>query len=154
MSKLGTREIVRIVETALPFLINIRKNKEKVEIVRNHELFHYLYLIENQKIHSMDIENKKIFRKIAENYAFAFRYLLEEPTKIVLSYKYWEIFMRDRQKLIPVEKIVEEEFLHLEKLIFQSIKDEVFKDKYEFIYFTLTLYLLYLKIVVDIETKK
>ena len=97
---------------------------------------------------------QKIFRKIAENYAFAFRYLLEEPTKIVLSYKYWEIFMRDRQKLIPVEKIVEEEFLHLEKLIFQSIKDEVFKDKYEFIYFILTLYLLYLKIVVDIETKK
>lgn len=62
--------------------------------------------------------------------------------------------MRDRQKLIPVEKIVEEEFLHLEKLIFQCIKDEVFKDKYEFIYFTLTLYLLYLKIVVDIEIKK
>lgn len=148
---MSTGEIVRIVETALPFLINIRKNKVRGEIVRNHELFHYFHLIQSQKIHSMDTKTQKIFRKIAEDYRSAFRSLLNESSRVVLRYEYWEEFMRDRQKLIPMEKIIEDEFLHLEKLIFQSIKDEIFKDKDEFIYFILTLYLFYLKIIVDIE---
>ena len=61
--------------------------------------------------------------------------------------------MRSRQKLIPIDEIIEEEFFHLEKIIFQSLKDEVFDEKYEFIYFIFSLYLLYLKIVVGIEQK-
>jgi hypothetical protein len=154
LSRLGTGEIVRIVETALPFLMNIRKNREKTDVVRNHELFHYFHVIQSQKIYSMDPETQKIFFKIAEDYISAFRSLLEEPTRVVLSYEYWEEFLKARQKLIPVDRTIEEEFFHLEKLIFQSIKDEVFKDKYEFIYFILTLYLLYLKIIVDMEIKK
>lgn len=154
MSKLSTGEIVRIVETALPFLISIKRNKGKVETVRNHELFHYFHLIQSQKIHSMDSETQKIFKKIAEDYTPAFRSLLDESPRVVLRYDYWEEFMRARQKLIPVERFIEDEFLHLEKLIFQSIKDEIFRDKDEFIYFILTLYLFYLKIIVDIEIKE
>jgi len=145
----GAREIVRIVETALPFLMNMRRSKEKIDVVRNHELFHYFHLIQRQKIYCMDLRTQKVFVRIVGDYIPAFRSLLGEPARVVLSHEYWEEFMKARQKLIPVDKIIEEEFFHLEKLIFQSLKDEVFEGKYEFI----TLYLLYLKIIVDIKGK-
>ena len=122
-------------------------------MVRNHELFHYFYLIQRQKIYSMDMKTQKVFRKIVGDYIPAFKSLLGEPTRVILSHEYWEEFMKARQKLIPVDETIEEEFFYLEKWIFQSLKDEVFQDKYEFIYFILTLYLLYLKIIVDIEAR-
>lgn len=150
---MGTREIIRVVETVLPFLTNIRRNKEKINVVRNHEIFHYFHLIQRQKTYSMDTVTQKIFCRIVGDYIPAFRSLLGESTQVILSYEYWEEFMKARQKLIPVDRIIEEEFFHLEKLIFQSLKDEIYEDKYEFLYFILSIYLLYLKIIVDIEVK-
>ena len=134
--------------------MNIRRSKEKIDVVRNHELFHYFHLIQRQKIYCMDPKTQKVFVRIVGDYIPAFRSLLGEPARVVLSHEYWEEFMKARQKLIPVDEIIEEEFFHLEKLIFQSLKDEVFEDKYEFIYFILTLYLLYLKIIVDIKARE
>ncbi|MGB6127640.1 MAG: hypothetical protein WBG30_02725 [Psychrilyobacter sp.] len=145
------REVINIAEIVLPFLRNIRKEKEKVEVVKNHELFHYFNLVQRQKIYCMDQNNQKIFGRIMRDYVPAFRSLLGESKQVVLSHEYWEEFMKSRQKLIPMDKAIEEEFFHLEKIIFQCLKDEVFQEKYEFIYFVFSLYLFYLKIVVDIE---
>ncbi len=133
--------------------MNIRRNKEKIDVVRNHELFHYFHLIQRQKIYSMDLQTQKIFSRIVGDYISAFRSLLGESTKVILSHEYWEEFMKARQKLIPVDKTIEEEFFHLEKLIFQSLKDEVFQEKSEFLYFFFSLYLLYLKMIVNTEVK-
>jgi len=101
----------------------------------------------------MNIPTKGVFCEIVEDYTPAFQSAIDENIEVLFSQKYWETFMKARQRFIPKDKIVEEEFFHLEKLIFQSLKDEVFENKYEFIYFVLTLYLLYLKIIVDIEGK-
>ncbi|MGB6127131.1 MAG: hypothetical protein WBG30_00120 [Psychrilyobacter sp.] len=150
---MGTWEITRIAEFILPFLLSSRKNKTKEERVRNHEIFHYFNLIKRQKLCGMNIPTKGVFCEIVEDYTPAFQSAIDENLEVLFSQKYWETFMKARQRFIPKNKIVEEEFFHLEKLIFQSLKDEVFENKYEFIYFVLTLYLLYLKIIVDIEGK-
>lgn len=141
-------------ELVIPFFMNRKKNSDKVEVVRNHEIFHYFHLIQRQKIYCMDSKTQRTFGRIIRDYIPAFRSLLGEPKRVVLSHEYWEDFMRSRQKLIPMDEVIEEEFFHLEKLIFQSLKDEVFEDKYEFIYFIFSLYLLYLKIIVDVEVER
>lgn len=151
MSKVGTWEITRIAEFLLPFLLSARKNKTKEEKVRNHEIFHYFNLIKRQKLCWMNVPARDLFCEIVEDYTPAFQSAIDESAEVLFSQKYWETFMKARQRFLPRDKTIEEEFFHLEKLIFQSLKDEVFEDKYEFIYFVLTLYLLYLKIIVDIE---
>lgn len=153
MSKVLLRDVLEAMEITIPFFLDKKKNKNKIEVVRNHEIFHYFHLIQRQKIYCMDQNNQKIFGRIMRDYIPAFRSLLGESKEVVLSHEYWENFMRSRQKLIPIDEMIEEEFFHLEKIIFQSLKDEVFDNKYEFIYFIFSLYLLYLKIVVGIEQK-
>lgn len=151
---MGTWEIAKVAEFFLPFLLNIRRNKTKEEKIRNHEIFYYFNLIKRQKLCWLDSERKDIFCEIVEDYTPAFQSVIDENLEILLSQKYWGTFMKARQRMIPKEKFVEEEFFHLEKLIFQSLKDEVFEDKYEFLYFIFTIYLLYLKMIVNLSDKR
>lgn len=147
---MGVTEVVRAAEFALPLLTGIRRKRYQREAVENHELFHYLRLIEVQKIHSLPPPMKEVFEKIVEDFRPAFEGVLEEPGSLLVESPYWERFMRNRQKVIPTyTSSLGDEFFHLEKLVFQSIKSGIYRDKYLLLYHIFTLYLLFLKILVD-----
>lgn len=147
---MGITEIMRAAEFALTLLTGIRRNRYRKDMVENHELFHYLRLIEVQKIPAMPPPSRETYRKIVEDYIPAFESTLDEPTKILTESPYWERFMRARQKVVPTETSrVGEEFFHLEKVIFQSIRDNIYGDKYDLLYHVFTIYLLFLKTLID-----
>ena len=136
---MGVTEVVRAAEFALPLLTGIRRRRYRREVVENHEIFHYLRLIEVQKIPAMPYAAGEVCRRI-----------VVEPENILTESPYWERFMRARQRVVPTHTSrVGGEFFHLEKLIFQSIRDDIYGDKYELLYHIFTLCLLFLKTFID-----
>ena len=87
---------------------------------------------------------------MVEDYVPAFEAILEENKSCLFDREYWERFMKGRQRMIPIQTSrTGEEFFHLEKVIFQSIRDDIYRDKYLFLYHIFTIYLLFLKTLVD-----
>ncbi len=147
---MGVTEVVRAAEFALPLLTGIRRRRYRREVVENHEIFHYLRLIEVQKIPAMSYPAGKVCRRIVVDWLPAFEAALEESENILTESPYWERFMRSRQRVVPTHTSrVGGEFFHLEKLIFQSIRDDIYGDKYELLYHIFTLCLLFLKTLID-----
>lgn len=98
---MGVTEVVRAAEFALPLLTGIRRRRYRREVVENHEIFHYLRLIEVQKIPAMPCSSGEVCQRIVEDYLPAFEATLEEPENILGESPYWERFMRARQRVVP-----------------------------------------------------
>lgn len=147
---MGLTEIVRVAEIFLPFFTGIKNRRGQRETVENHEIFHYLRLIEAQKIPEMPSAMRDTYSRIVEDYIPAFEGVLDEPRKNIIGNLYWERFMKARQRVIPTHRSrAGEEFFHLEKVVFQSIRDDIYRDKYDLLYHIFTLYLLFLKTLID-----
>ena len=147
---MGMTEIIRTTELLLPLVARFRRKRRLRDMVGNHELFHYLRLIEAQKLPLMSRKKRTIYKQMVEDYVPAFESVLEESRRNLFDREYWERFMKGRQRMIPIQgSQTGEEFFHLEKVIFQSIRDDIYRDKYLFLYHIFSMYLLFLKTLID-----
>ncbi len=140
--------LMRAAEILLPFLTKRIEDDDLESKVRSHEVFYYLRLMDSYKLCQLDCKHRRIIKAIIRNHTPAFLHTLEEKKSIILSKRYWEIFLKERQEVIPKD-VIGCEFYHLEKGIFSALRDEIYKDKYELLYHVFSLYLLYLKSLMD-----
>lgn len=142
--------LLRGAEVLLPLLSTLRRRGKRRMIVENHELFHYLRLIETQKSSDMPDSERRDYREMVGDYLPAFESTLDEHVDTLRRREYWERFMQGRLRMVPVSASqAAEEFFHVEKVIFQCIRDDIYQEKDLFLYHIFTIYLLFLKNLVD-----
>lgn len=141
-------DFMAIAELVTPLLGSLTKQKVKLELVKNHDVFDYLRYMEDGKFNVRDTTVKKLVKDMAMDFSEAFNDLFNKSNTILLKGAFWEEFFKERQFLFPEDQVILTEFFHLEELIFRVIKDQVFKSKSSLLYFVFSLFLFFLKMVV------